>query len=117
MEQRWNVRTPFELEVTVHTPEQDAIPGTTRDVSFGGMYVEAAADTRPADKTLVDVTVSIDGNRETISGLVVRSGQQGFGVMFTDLGQRMLALLHGLAHGSSTPALEIPAFDLSAGLA
>jgi len=118
MEQRWNVRTPLTLDVTIHAPHDDSIPGTTLDVSFGGMHVHVGPEVVLHGNTLVDVTVAIGEQLETISALVVRSTQEGFGLMFTDLGQQMLALLHTVAHGTTaTPTLEIPAFTLADNLA
>jgi c-di-GMP-binding flagellar brake protein YcgR len=118
MEQRWNVRTPLELDVTIHVPDKDPVPGTTLDMSFGGMHVQVGPEVVLHGNTLVDVTVAIGERLETASALVVRSTQEGFGLMFTDLGHQMLTLLHTVADGTTaTHALEIPAFTLADNLA
>jgi len=118
MEQRWNVRTPLKLYVTIHVPDKDSIPGTTLDVSFGGMHVHVGPEVVLHGNTLVDVTIAIGERLESASALVVRSTQESLGLMFTDLSHRMLSLLHTLAHDTTaTPALEIPAFTLADNLA
>lgn len=84
MEHRWNVRTPVSLNVIVDSPGAGIIRGRTKDLSFGGMYVETAPSVAVDKHSVVDVSIPIVGQVHNAAALVVRTGPTGFGLMFTD---------------------------------
>ena len=100
IEHRWNFRVPVQTRVSIRRRWFRSTVGTTRDISFEGMYVET-----PAAQELVNntVQVAIPLNTHTrptvieVPGLVVRGTDNGVGLLLADyddeIFQRLAALL------------------------
>jgi hypothetical protein len=105
IEHRWNFRVPVQTRVSIRRRWFRSTVGTTKDISFEGMYVET-----PAARELVNNTVQVAIPVSThmrptvikVPGLVVRSTDNGVGLLLADyddeIFQRLAALL--------APALE-----------
>lgn len=99
MEQRWNIRMPVRTQVCIRSPDTGTIAGRTRDLSFEGMYVETSPDSVSAH-TFVQVEFAVrDGANWSVvktPAMIVRSADDGVGLMFPDYDDRVfdgLALL------------------------
>jgi hypothetical protein len=93
MEHRWNVRTPIRLNVVVQSNGIGMISGKTRDLSFGGTYVETAPSVSVRRNSIVKLSMPVAGDMRTVSAMVVRTAPTGFGLMFTDFELDTFSLL------------------------
>ena len=87
MEQRWTARTDVRLNVDLHYKDLEVVNCQTRDVSFGGAYIEIMHP-RPAVDTPLDLIFRL-GEREEytkyrVPAKVVRDDHDGVGIMFKD---------------------------------
>jgi PilZ domain len=89
MEGRFNMRIPVKTFVGIYYPGQLAAfaYGRTRDISFGGVYVEADSIDAP-NNAIVYVRFMLQHQAEDESfkmpALVARSDAGGLGLMFVD---------------------------------
>jgi type IV pilus assembly protein PilZ len=88
-EKRVHPRSPLRIPVVCELAGKPAIPGNAKDVSLGGMFVEAE-DTSPAFGTPITIVCELPGlGREARLPAVVRwTKAGGFGVQFGLLGAR-----------------------------
>ncbi|HMJ12103.1 MAG TPA: PilZ domain-containing protein [Polyangiaceae bacterium] len=88
-EKRVHPRSPLRIPVTCELPGQQSITGDAKDVSLGGMFIEAP-DASPPFGTAITVVCELPGlDREARLPAVVRwTKAGGFGVQFGLLGAR-----------------------------
>ena len=106
MEHRWNSRKPVGVDVVLHYDGLGLIRGKTRNISYGGMYVETNA-VNLAKNAVVSVHLPEPDDNEnslqTVRAMVVHTGQDGFGLMFLDFDRAMLRILRGLIGPDDVP--------------
>ena len=84
-EQRKHHRVPVHLGVTCIASDGEAIEGSVKDISFGGMFVES--EKQPAFASTVTLVLKGVATRELrLPGVVRWSERRGFGVQFGLLG-------------------------------
>lgn len=102
MEHRWNIRTPIRLNVIMQSAGIGLISGRTRDLSFGGTFVETAPSVAVSRNHMVKLSVPVAGDMKTISAMVVRTPPHGFALMFTDFELDTFSLLDMLLRSRTT---------------
>jgi hypothetical protein len=88
-EQRRAHRVSLEVPVEVTSPDQGSdVPGVSKDISLGGMFIETAFP--PAFGSTVTVGFTLPGERTPllVSGTVRWTSTSGMGVQFGLLGAR-----------------------------
>ncbi|MGA7801694.1 MAG: PilZ domain-containing protein [Gammaproteobacteria bacterium] len=100
IEHRWNFRVPVQTRVNIRRRWFRSTTGTIRDISFEGMYVETLNAPELINNTVeVAIPVTNQSRRTVIKvpGLVVRSTDNGIGLLLADyddeIFQRLAALL------------------------
>ncbi len=84
-EQRWSVRQPIQLNVTLYHSVGRPIPGKVQDISFGGIYVETNEKIPPVNTPVALGFRYGDGSNDNyyrMSAIVIRSTGAGAGLMF-----------------------------------
>lgn len=84
MENRWSFRKPVEMDVDVYFGSQPPATGRTRDVGYGGMFIEAPDVSIPLRRRVeVVVKLPFEGKPEyRFHASVVHSTGKGLGVSF-----------------------------------
>jgi hypothetical protein len=81
-------RAPVNLEAALFYREAPALYGKLRDISFGGVYVQADCDTLNLNEPVtLDVFLDKDEQAEhlySLSAIVVRKTYDGAGLKFDD---------------------------------
>ncbi len=95
-ESSWENRTFERLPKRIDTPFVDMrsgrfIHGRTRDVSEGGVFIEA--DEHPPVGSLVDLFIGGVGIGTQVVGRIVRAAGDGFGAKFTGHAAGIKALI------------------------
>lgn len=100
IEHRWNLRVPVHTQVSIRRRWFRSTIGTTRNISFEGMYVETSNARKLIDYTVeVAIPLTTDPHPSVIKvpGLVVRGTDSGIGLLLADydeeIFQRLAALL------------------------
>lgn len=87
MERRWTTRTPARLNVDLYFQSMEVVNCQTRDVSFGGVFLEMNQWLPPVDAA-IDLVFRLGdaGNyrKYRIPAKVVRTTPDGVGIMFRD---------------------------------
>lgn len=87
MERRWTERSLARLDVELHSSDEDIAMCMTRDISFGGAFVEMKAE-RPELDSKLDLVFKLRENEQNtkyrVHAKVVRMTDDGFGVMFNN---------------------------------
>lgn len=97
IEQRWNLRKPVTTEVILHSPRLGVVRARTRDLSYGGMRVDAMPATLgPNNWVRVTFIVHHDAEtlRQSVDARVIHAGSHGCGLMFVDFNRDTFMLLH-----------------------
>jgi hypothetical protein len=81
-EARWNIRIPLEIDVRLRIAPAVHLKARTRDVSFEGMLV-AMSLPRTARNAPVIVRFDAEGGPLQATAVIVRTGPEGTGLMFT----------------------------------
>jgi hypothetical protein len=85
-EKRVHPRVQVELDVSCEIKDREAIAGIAKDVSLGGMFIEAAET--PAFGTQLTILARLSGMDAKLPGVVRWAKPGGFGVQFGLLGAR-----------------------------
>ncbi len=98
-EKRTHPRVAIDLDVSCEVKDEPAFAGTGKDISLGGMFVEA--ETLPAFGTALTIVTRLPGlPAEARLPAVVRwNGPGGFGVQFGLLGARETHAITRLMRG------------------
>ena len=99
IEQRWNFRRPVTTEVILHSPRLGVVRARTRDLSYGGMRVDAMpANLGPNNWVRVTLFVRHDAEtlHQSVDARVIHAGSHGCGLMFVDFDRDTFMLLHAL---------------------
>lgn len=107
MEHRWNIRTPIQLDIVVEPTGKDTVSGRTRNLSFGGAFVETNPVAPVNRNSMVKVLLPIGDDTKSVSALVVRTESGGIGLMFTDFALDTISELDKLLRQPSVE--EFPA--------
>src|ERR1041385_5761150 len=89
MEHRWNARRPVTGEAVIECPRLGKVRAAIRDVSMGGMCVEASTTLPLNAPVMVEFhlpTRERDGGYHLRAMIVRRAGSGEAGLMFLDLG-------------------------------
>lgn len=84
-EQRKHLRVSLNLAVTCIPPEGEGFEGAVKDISLGGMFVEAERQL-PFASSLTLVLSGVAGRELRLPAVVRWSDRHGFGVQFGLLG-------------------------------
>lgn len=87
MERRWTTRTPARLNVDLYFQSMEVVNCQTRDVSFGGVFLELYQWVPPMEAS-VDLVFRLgeanNYRKYRIPAKVVRATGEGVGIMFRD---------------------------------
>lgn len=100
IEHRWNLRVPVHTQVSIRRRWLWSTIGTTRNISFEGMYVETP-DAQKLNNNTVEVAIPLTADTRAavikVPGRVVRSTDSGIGLLLADydeeIFQRLATLL------------------------
>lgn len=81
-EARWNIRIPLEIDVRIRIAPAIHLKARTRDVSFEGMLVAMSLPTTTRNTPVIVRFDSGEGAMQA-TAVVVRTGPEGTGLMFT----------------------------------
>lgn len=70
--------------VVLHASGNNLVSGKLRDLSTGGMYIETDAEAKIRRNSMVRVGFMVENSLKIARARVVRSGQDGIGVMLMD---------------------------------
>ncbi|GMR07298.1 MAG: hypothetical protein BMS9Abin26_0300 [Gammaproteobacteria bacterium] len=84
MDQRWNSRESVNLNVILISGNIGLVNGKTRDVSFGGMYIEMAPGICMDEYASVHLVIPEYEVNHSIPVEVVRTEKGGTGIMITE---------------------------------
>jgi hypothetical protein len=87
MERRWTTRMPAKLNVDLYFQSMEVVNCQTRDVSFGGVFLELHQWVPPMEASVELVFRLGEANnyrKYRIPAKVVRSTGEGVGIMFRD---------------------------------
>ena len=103
-EQRRSDRTSIEIPVVVFTASDSSVkvPGVTRDISLGGMFVETTFPAAFGVTVFVGFTLPGHGRAMLVSGTVRWTSKGGMGVQFGLLGARETHAISELACKASS---------------
>jgi type IV pilus assembly protein PilZ len=107
-DQRRARRVAIELAVDVTSPDQgDRVPGVSRDLSLGGMFVETAFPAAFGASVLLRFTVPGHAGPLVVPGMVRWTSKGGMGIQFGLLGARETrAITECLRLAASPPAIS-----------
>lgn len=99
IESRANLRVPVRLSVTVELPpriERNSVRGVTRDISLSGAFIENSGSV-PREGSLARLALeTAPGGALVIDAVVLRSNDQGMGLMFAHYGDEIFEPLAAL---------------------
>ena len=81
-EARWNIRIPLEIDVKVRIAPAIHLKAKTRDVSFEGMLLGMSLP-RTSNNASVIVRFESHDRPMQAAAIIVRTGPEGTGLMFT----------------------------------
>lgn len=95
-EKRSHPRTPVRVEVTCEFSDTSTLAGTAKDISVGGMFIEA--NTAPAFGTKLTIIIRLPGLKadSRLPAIVRWTNPGGFGVQFGLLGARETHAINSL---------------------
>lgn len=88
-EKRIHGRNPIQLDVELVCSGDRKIRGKTRDISLGGLFIEAVGQELPAMGAPISVTFPLpphQGGSRSLKGRVRRLTHDGIAVIFIDFG-------------------------------
>ena len=91
MEKRWSIRKAIQLDVVLHHDTAGAIKCRTRDISLEGMFIETDSKTLPIDEPVYLDFILQEGDNKLhhIRAKVIRTTENGMGVMFREFNPRI----------------------------
>lgn len=101
MEHRSGARTSLNLEARIHLSRRGTVPARVRDISMGGMRVNAAGHFRVHQQVVVEFAFPRDDHCRRWRAAIVYVGADGIGLMFDGLRLNELATLRKLLHVDS----------------
>jgi hypothetical protein len=112
IEHRCGTRTPLNLDVTIHVPRLGAVAATVRDISIGGMQVEAPVKFSVHQLVTVEFAFPRGGPIQRWNASVTHTTHNGGGLMFDNFKSNELAILMELLQTAEeharAVALSIP---------
>ncbi len=102
MENRFNQRKSISLDVMVDHQGVGLVNAQTINISMGGMYIDTGRIRLPSNSSIkIFFSLNIECNNQThdISGIVVRSKEDGVGIMFDGMSDDCNAALFSMIHG------------------
>ncbi len=102
MEKRWSLRKAIQLDVVLHHDTAGAIKCKTRDISLEGMFIETDNRTLPIDEPVYLDFILQDGDNRLhqIRAKVIRTTDNGMGVMFREFNPRISHFLRAVQYST-----------------
>lgn len=111
MDHRCGTRMPLNLEVALQSRTFGEVRGRIRDISIGGMRVEAGADFSVHQPVTIEFSFPHGSAPQRWEAMVVRAGNGSVGVMFEFLRAAELAKLIELLRAADAQARMPPLAD------
>jgi hypothetical protein len=112
MEHRWSTRKVVTGSVVVECPRIGLVPAVMRDVSLGGMAVEAQVGSLPLNAPVAVVFDLPSGERSDaycLPAMVVRRMQGGVGIMFLEPDAEVLRSMRAALYGPASDRVSVSA--------
>lgn len=102
MEKRWSLRKSIQLDVVLHHDTAGVIKCKTRDISLEGMFIETDSQTLPVDDPVYLDFILQNGDNKLhhIRAKVVRTTDNGMGVMFREFNPRISHFLRDVEYST-----------------
>ncbi len=102
MEHRFNQRKPVSLDVMIEHQGLGLVNAQTINVSMGGMYIDTGRIRLPSNssiKILFTLDAKCNSRTHDVLGIVVRSTEDGVGIMFDGMNTECNSALFSIIHG------------------
>lgn len=114
MDQRWNSRESISLNVILISGNIGLINGKTRDISFGGMFIETAPGICMDENVSVRLVIPDYELNHAIPAEVVRTEKGGTGIMITEY-SRITRNILARVMGDNDMSFDAPAMGTAQG--